>query len=149
MSPEQAARAEAAGLLARAKTDELKDALAALAAEESVTALKGPETGLVMLRGRIGGGGAAFNLGEATMSRASVRLSDGLVGHGQCLGTDRDKAQLIAILDALFQRPGLAGPIETQLLTPVRKRVAAEAETRAEETAATRVDFFTMVRGDN
>src|SRR5512139_3658243 len=36
--------------------------------------LRAPETGLVMLRGRMGATGAAFNLGEATVTRCAVRL---------------------------------------------------------------------------
>ena len=141
-------RKAAADLMARAHPDELKTTLETIAASETVTRLKGPETGLVMLRGRIGGG-AVFNLGEATMSRASVRLFDGLVGHGHCLGTDRTKAEMIAILDALFQRKGMEQRIETALLAPLRARIATENEKQKQETAATRVDFFTMVRGDN
>ena len=39
--------------------------------------LREAENGLVMVRGRIGGDGAPFNLGEATVSRAAVRLATG------------------------------------------------------------------------
>lgn len=143
------ARKKVAHLLARALPQELEQALQTTAGDETVTPLRGPETGLVMLRGRIGGGGANFNLGETTVSRASVKLSDGLVGHGHCLGTDRKKAQMIAIFDALFQRPAMAEKLEKALLSGVRRRVESESTKQAEETAATRVDFFTMVRGDN
>ena len=62
-----------------------------------------PENGLVMVRGRIGGDGGAFNLGEATVSRAAVRLAAGEVGFGYTLGRDRQKARLIALCDALVQ----------------------------------------------
>ncbi|TPW32336.1 phosphonate C-P lyase system protein PhnG [Martelella alba] len=149
LSAGQRARKRAAGLLARASAEELGSALNRIAPDEAVSPLRGPETGLVMLRGRIGGGGAAFNLGEATASRASVRLGDGRVGHGYCLGADRSKAQMIAILDALMQRPDLGALIETTLLAPLGARIAAERNRQAEETAATRVDFFTMVRGED
>ncbi|WP_176086186.1 phosphonate C-P lyase system protein PhnG [Martelella sp. HB161492] len=145
----QKARKKAAGLLARASAEELGSALNRLAPDEAVSPLRGPETGLVMLRGRIGGGGAAFNLGEATASRASVRLADGRVGHGYCLGADRRKAQMIAIIDALMQRSELAALIDTTLLAPLDTRLAGERSRQAEETAATRVDFFTMVRGED
>ena len=56
-----------------------------------------------MVRGRVGGDGAPFNLGEATVSRAAVRLSTGEVGFGYTLGRDGEKAQLIALCDALVQ----------------------------------------------
>ena len=60
--------------------------------------LRRPETGLVMLRGRAGGTGQAFNLGEASVTRCSVRLSDGQVGTGYVLGRDQRKAELVAVL---------------------------------------------------
>ncbi|RYD83147.1 MAG: phosphonate C-P lyase system protein PhnG, partial [Sphingomonadales bacterium] len=61
---------------ALAKADEtvLEEAWAALDPKPGHSAVRGPESGLVMIRGRIGGGGAPFNLGEATVSRATVRL---------------------------------------------------------------------------
>ncbi|QDZ09539.1 phosphonate C-P lyase system protein PhnG [Devosia ginsengisoli] len=109
--------------------------------------VRGPEVGLVMVRGRAGGGGAPFNLGEASVSRASVRIVSGEVGHGYCLGRDLAKAEAIAVIDALWQRD--AGAVEAEIIEPLRV-LAAEADgKRRDEAAATRVDFFTMVRGDN
>lgn len=136
-------------LLARAETQELLAAWDALAEKPVAQPVRGPETGLVMVRGRIGGGGSPFNLGEVTVTRATVRLASGSVGHAQALGTDREKARLSAIFDALWQEEATKGFVEDRLLSPVAKRIADEANRKAEETAATRVDFFTMVRGDN
>jgi alpha-D-ribose 1-methylphosphonate 5-triphosphate synthase subunit PhnG len=136
------------GLLAKAGRAELQAAWEALDIKPAVEPVRGPETGLVMVRGRIGGGGAPFNLGEATVSRASVRLDDGTVGHGQALGTDGGKARLAAIFDALFQQPARTGVVEA-LLAAVEARIAREDATKARQTAATRVDFFTMVRGED
>lgn len=111
--------------------------------------LRGPETGLVTVRGRIGGGGAPFNVGEATVTRASVRLPTGETGHAYALGRDHAKIRVAAILDALWQQPARRAEIEDKVLTPLRA-AAAEAEARLRaETAATRVDFFTMVRGED
>lgn len=109
-------------------------------------ALRGPETGLVMVRGRAGGGGAPFNLGETSVSRASVRLASGEVGHGYCLGRDLEKARLIAVFDALFQRE--PERVEAEVLAPLRTVVSQDDQQKREEAAATKVDFFTMVRGD-
>jgi len=110
--------------------------------------LREPEHGLVMVRGRIGGDGAAFNLGEATISRAAVRLATGEVGFGYTLGRDRDKARMIALCDALIQTHDHAGAIETGVLAPLRARAIAARDRTAAETAATRVDFYTLVRGE-
>ena len=110
--------------------------------------LREPENGLVMVRGRIGGDGAPFNLGEATVSRAAVRLATGEVGFGYTLGRDGQKARMIALCDALIQTVGFAGPVETHVLAPLRAAIASERNRKAAETAATRVDFYTMVRGE-
>lgn len=147
-SPPEPTRKKAMGLLARATLDELDAAWEALADKPEVHPVRGPETGLVMVRGRIGGGGDPFNLGEATVSRATIRLSTGEIGHGQMLGTDRQRARLAAIFDALSQRAGNKADVES-LLRRVAERLAQEERRNAEETAATRVDFFTMVRGDD
>ena len=90
--------------LAKAEQSELEDIWAALEPQPDFTAVRGPETGLVMIRGRIGGGGAPFNLGEATVSRATVRLATGEIGFGQTLGLAPRKAELAALIDALSQR---------------------------------------------
>lgn len=126
-------------------------ALAALwgrwADKPAFTKVRGPEVGLVMVRGRAGGGGAPFNLGEATVSRASVRIVSGEVGHGYCLGRDPAKAEAVAIIDALWQRDPPA--VEQGIIVPLRQLASESDQQRRAETAATKVDFFTMVRGDN
>ncbi|WP_104668289.1 phosphonate C-P lyase system protein PhnG [Ensifer adhaerens] len=147
-SPPDPARKNAMGLLARATLGELDAAWEALADKPEVHPVRGPETGLVMVRGRIGGAGDPFNLGEATVSRATIRLSTGEIGHGQLLGTDKERARLAAIFDALSQRDGNRAEVEA-LLGRVAERLSKEERRKAEETAATRVDFFTMVRGDD
>jgi alpha-D-ribose 1-methylphosphonate 5-triphosphate synthase subunit PhnG len=110
--------------------------------------LREPENGIVMVRGRIGGDGAPFNLGEATVSRAAVRLASGVVGFGYTLGRDRQKARMIALCDALLQSDEFADAVEANVLAPLRSAMAAERNQKAAETAATRVDFYTLVRGE-
>jgi alpha-D-ribose 1-methylphosphonate 5-triphosphate synthase subunit PhnG len=110
--------------------------------------LREPENGIVMVRGRIGGDGAPFNLGEATVSRAAVRLASGVVGFGYTLGRDRQKARMIALCDALLQSDEFADAVEANVLAPLRSAIAAERNQKAAETAATRVDFYTLVRGE-
>jgi alpha-D-ribose 1-methylphosphonate 5-triphosphate synthase subunit PhnG len=110
--------------------------------------LREPENGLLMVRGRVGGDGAPFNLGEATVSRAAVRLSTGEVGFGYTLGRDQAKARMIALCDALIQCVDHAGTVEAKVLAPLRTQLMSERKRRAMETAATRVDFYTLVRGE-
>ena len=110
--------------------------------------LREPENGLVMVRGRVGGDGAPFNLGEATVSRAAVRLATGEVGFGYTLGRDLDKARMIALCDAMVQSPEFADAVEGKVLAPLRTAMHARRSRRSAEAAATRVDFYTMVRGE-
>ena len=111
--------------------------------------LREPENGLVMVRGRIGGDGAAFNLGEATVSRAAVRLSTGEIGFGYTLGRDGEKARMIALCDAMGQSDQFAGLVETVVIAPLRAAISAKQNRKAAEAAATRVDFYTLVRGED
>ncbi|WP_421928191.1 phosphonate C-P lyase system protein PhnG [Neoaquamicrobium sediminum] len=120
---------------------------AAIVAEAE--ALRGPETGLVAVRGRIGGGGAPFNVGEATVTRATVRLATGEVGHAYLLGRDAERARLAATVDALLQCADKVGEVEERVLAPLRALNAAEENRRRAETAATKVDFFTVARGED
>jgi alpha-D-ribose 1-methylphosphonate 5-triphosphate synthase subunit PhnG len=143
----QARRKAAMTVLAHSDTSEIADHLERIALPGHEM-LREPENGLVMVRGRIGGDGAAFNLGEATVSRAAVRLASGEVGFGYTLGRDREKARMIALCDALVQSVEFAGPVEANVITPLRAAMLARRQQKAAQTAATRVDFYTMVRGE-
>ena len=146
-SSKQAQRKAAMAVLAHSEAAEISDRLDAieLPAHEN---LREPENSLVIVRGRIGGDGAAFNLGEATVSRAAVRLSTGEVGFGYTLGRDGAKAQMIALCDAMAQSDQFAGLVETKVIAPLRAAISAKRNRRSAEAAATRVDFYTLVRGE-
>lgn len=111
--------------------------------------LRPPEPGLVMVRGRVGGLGNAFNVGEAVVTRASVRLADGRVGHSYLLGRSGSKARLAATIDALGQDAVDRVALENNFVLAVLSRVDRESMTRNEETSATRVNFFTLARGED
>lgn len=139
-------RRAAMAVLADTAVDDIEGRMSALAipAHEE---LRRPENGLVMLRGRIGGDGAPFNLGEATVTRAAVRLASGETGFAYVLGRDARKARLIAICDAMLQSKGGAQVLDTVVAPLEQAMIARRRETDA-ETAATRVNFFTLVRGE-
>jgi alpha-D-ribose 1-methylphosphonate 5-triphosphate synthase subunit PhnG len=143
----QAMRQAAMAVLAHSDAADIADRLAAIAVPAHED-LREAENGLVMLRGRIGGDGAPFNLGEATVSRAAVRLASGEVGFGYALGRDRQKARMIALCDALVQSDQFSDAVEAEVLGPLRAMMIAERRRKARETAATRVDFYTLVRGE-
>ena len=144
------ARKRAMNALALAPRGFLKDRFAGFANEvPAAMPVRGPEVGLVMLRGRAGGGGAAFNLGEASVCRATVRLATGEVGHAMILGRDAETTRIAAHLDALWQTDAWRERIEAEVVTLALAADAEALERRAEETEATRVDFFTVARGED
>ena len=147
LSPQTIGRQQALAVLAAAPSRALAELWESWSDKPQHQAVRRPETGLVMVRGRAGGGGQPFNLGEATVSRASVRLESGEVGHGYCLGRDMAKAEAIAVIDALFQRQ--PQDVESKIIEPLRTLTNNADGKRRDESAATKVDFFTMVRGDN
>lgn len=146
---ENARRKAAMAALAAAPADDLLTLWQDAGFIVEARPLRGPETGLVTLRGRMGGGGAPFNFGEATVTRATVKLASGEIGHAYALGRDREKARISATIDALWQRAETRAAVEERIIAPLAARASqADAQSRA-ETAATRVDFFTMVRGED
>lgn len=148
-------RADVAGrqavmrICAEAARDELDGVLSQLHPVSDTRDIRKPESGLVMLRGRMGGDGAPFNLGEATVTRAAVALDDdGPPGFAYHLGRDRTKARAAAIIDALWQVPERRPRVEAAL-EPINERLLRTREQDRRRTAATRVDFFTLVRGED
>ncbi|MFL1462075.1 phosphonate C-P lyase system protein PhnG [Roseococcus sp. DSY-14] len=133
-------RAEWMAVLARADGPALRAAAGPLPPWRRV---RGPEAGLTMLRGRAGGDGAPFNLGEATATRCTVALADGTLGHGWRLGRDKDAAEVSAVLDALLQGPQGAA-WHARVVAPLREALAAAAARDARRAAATAVRFATL-----
>lgn len=146
-SERDAERQRVMAALAAAPTRALAQIWDAWADKPQTQRVRGPETGLVMVRGRTGGGGSPFNLGEATVTRATVRLSTGEVGHSYALGRDGEKAVVAATLDALWQT-GARQRVMDAVVALEQAALDADEQRRA-ETAATRVNFFTMVRGED
>ena len=136
------------GVLAAADTASLETAWSQLDSVPRFEPLRGPEVGLAMLRGRAGGTGRRFNLGEMTVTRCAIRLEDGTLGVGYVTGRRPRHAELVALFDALLQDPVRRPRLDTEVIAPA-ERAQREARRQAEaKTAATRVEFFTMVRGD-
>lgn len=147
--PSDSARRTALAVLVRASEEELAGAFAEIAPAPAFETVRRAETGLVMVSGRIGGGGAPFNIGEVTVTRCVVRLASGEVGFGHVLGRDALRAELVARFDALLQSERYSGIVEEKVLKPVAGRIGNEDDLTRRQTAATRVNFFTMVRGED
>lgn len=130
-------------VLARASAEEIEGLLGTLPPLPAHETLRAPETGLVMVRGRAGGDGAAFNLGEMTVTRCAVRLGDA-VGHAYVAGRDKRQAELAALLDAALQDPAQHAALMGAVVVPLAARQAAGRDAEARRAAATKVEFLAM-----
>lgn len=136
-----AARRRWMAVLARADARDLNDRLGS---PPAYRVLRGPEAGLVMVRGRTGGGGAPFNLGEMTVTRCTVRTEEGLVGHSYVAGRNERLAELAALADALLQEPTRQSALLEDVIEPLARAQQAQRDAVAAKAAATRVQFFAM-----
>lgn len=148
MSDPNAARKGWLGLLAKSPAVEVAQLWSALKIKPAHKVLRKPEIGGVMVRGRAGAVGAAFNLGEMTVTRASVKLVDGTVGHAYVQGRGKDHALQAALMDALMQTAA-AEAVDAGVLSPLRAAMKQGKVNRAAKASATKVDFFTIVRGED
>lgn len=135
-------------LLAKSPVEDLKRLWARFEGAEPHTWLRTPEIGGVMVRGRAGGTGAPFNLGEMTITRCSLKLPGGEVGHGYVQGRDKDHATRAALVDAHMQT-ARSDALCREVLGPLEAIMTATKQKRAAKAAATKVDFFTLARGED
>lgn len=148
--PEQdTARQRRMSIMAHASAKRLVELWSELEIDPRCKMIRGPETGLIALRGCIGGGGAPFNFGEATMTRATVQLEDGSIGHAAMLGRNHTKARLAAVIDALASDVSMADRIELSILSVLEQEALESDLSRKAQIQATKVNFFTMVRGED
>lgn len=135
-------------LLAKAPEGRIADLLDAAIDRPEFAWLRPPEIGSVMVRGRTGATGAPFNLGEMTVTRCSLRLASGEVGHAYVQGRRKACAEAAALVDALMQTEQ-AETTRKAVLEVLQAEHDGARAARAEKAAATKVDFFTMVRGED
>lgn len=121
----------------------------ALNLQPAFTLIRPAEIGLTRLQARMGATGKRFVMGDATVTRAVVQLSDGTLGYSYLLGRDKVHAERCALLDALLQQPETRQLLEEKIITPLAAWRDEQRQLRAREIASSKVDFFTLVRGDN
>lgn len=148
-------------ILAKANPADLDQHLTGLGTIPSYSLLRGPDIGLVMVQGRIGGTGQPFNLGEMPMSRCVVQFdavgsaidgspNSGVVhGFGYVAGRSLHHAQLAALVDGLLQLPAWHGPVWDNVIQPLAAIAEAKRVQQRQQTDATQVNFFTLLRGQD
>lgn len=144
-----AARQEWMAVLAKSQSRDLASKWETLEDIPPYRFLKEPETGLVMVQARAGGRGSRFNFGEITMTKCIVELEDGTAGHAYVAGSDTAHAEMAAVLDALLQMPENQARLLAEIVHPLERDLTDRKLAAQSKTAATRVDFFTLVRGED
>jgi len=147
VEPPRYERRQWLSVLAKARADEVASAWDALDERPEYRALRAPEVGLVLVRGRMGGLGDAFNLGEMTLTRAAVRLQSGETGLAYVAGRNRAHAEIAAAVDAMMQSPALRPQVEGRIVARLDQAQQERRTLGARKAAATKVEFFTMVTG--
>ncbi len=136
-------------VLARADASQLEARWQALALQPEYQFIRQPEIGLTMIRGRVGGSGSPFNMGEMTLTRCALRLAGGTLGVAYIAGRDKQHALTAALADALLQEATQHDRLQAELIAPLAAEHQKNCVEREAKTRATQVQFFTMVRGED
>ena len=146
-TPPHLARQQWMSLLAQADPAELAAAMDAFAPPADAAWLRPAQTGLYMLRCRVGGTGPQFNFGEITVTRCSVQVGEH-IGHAWVRGSQTRHAELAAFADALMQDPKQASTLRWQVIEPLKRSLEERREVESRKAAASKVEFITVVRGE-
>ena len=135
-------------VLAKASVGELTDAWDTITNKPDYRFLRQPETGMIMVRAKTGGSGQAFNLGEMTVTRCTVKTGSGFVGCGYVMGRDHQHAAYAALFDAILQDENHRPYVLETIISQFERTQQRQKDIDSKKSAASKVDFFTMVRGD-
>jgi len=145
----QTARQIWLSVLAHSNADQLHAHWQSLHLNVAFERVRPAETGLTRLQARMGGTGKRFVMGDATVTRAVVKLPNGTLGFSYVLGRDKAHAERCALIDALLQQTETQELLQEKVIAPLAALREEQCQLRAREIASSKVDFFTLVRGDN
>jgi alpha-D-ribose 1-methylphosphonate 5-triphosphate synthase subunit PhnG len=135
-------------VLAKSSAGDLEKAWKKLDHPPVFSYLRKPEAGLVLVQARAGGSGPHFNMGEMTVTRCTVQVEGGYIGYACVGGRSLGHAKAAAVLDALLQDEGRHDFIMKEIILPLEAILQRKKAREAAGADSTRVEFFTMVRGD-
>ena len=134
-------------ILAKSSVDKIEKQIETLGKLPPYSFLRQPEIGLTMVRGRAGGTGQVFNLGEMTVTRCVVKIGE-VTGFAYVGGRSKRHAELAAVCDGLLQQQEWQEIVNTQVIQPLEKIIQQKQDQQQRQTEATKVEFFTMLRGE-
>jgi alpha-D-ribose 1-methylphosphonate 5-triphosphate synthase subunit PhnG len=135
-------------ILAKAPLSNMLEYWQGISVDETFKFLKKPEIGMAMVRAQAGNGGENFNMGEMTMTRCVIQLDSDEIGYGYVAGRSKKKSELIALIDACWQKQSLKITIEEKIIEPLYNIEKNKEQKIKENTKASKVNFYTMVRGE-
>lgn len=144
---QQTARQSWMGILAKSSVTDIEQQVKTLGELPEYTFLRQPEIGLTMVRGRAGGTGEVFNLGEMTITRCVIKILN-TTGFGYVSGRSKRHAELAAVCDGLLQQEKWQKIVNTQVIQPLATIIQHKKDKQQRQTEATKVEFFTMLRGE-
>ncbi|MEF1312330.1 phosphonate C-P lyase system protein PhnG [Vibrio mytili] len=136
-------------ILAQSQQNELERLWSETKIEQSYQVVRQPEIGLAQVRARMGGTGREFNMGDATITRAVIKLDSGEMGFSYLRGRNKAQAELSAVIDALLQTQVHHELLMRKVIEPLAAVKQEQQHQRAKEIATSKVDFFTLVRGED
>ena len=137
-------------ILAKASPLQLQEKIKALEPLPEYSFLRPPEIGLTLVRGRAGGTGQVFNLGEMTLTRCVIKLNHQpmITGFGYVAGRSHLHAELAALGDGLMQHPDWCERVQKIVIEPLQAEAIRQQQVKQSQAAATQVNFFTLARGE-
>jgi alpha-D-ribose 1-methylphosphonate 5-triphosphate synthase subunit PhnG len=134
--------------LAQAPIDVLEFVWHEIEGTVSYRFIEKPAVSTVTVRVRGVGAGWGLALGEMRVSRCSVQLPQGTIGHGYVAGRDLRHAELAAVFDALLQDPSRRPFLETRLIGPMLRAAGSSVTAGAAPESAARAQLFTVTCGE-
>ncbi|MFH2058198.1 MAG: phosphonate C-P lyase system protein PhnG [Pseudomonadota bacterium] len=136
------------GLLGSADPADLESALEKLNPTLEYTHIVKPETGMLMVQAKADGSNGRFNLGEITISKCILQINGQYMGAGWTMGSNLRHAELAALFDGLFQDPVFQKTLDNTLIPLLKEKQQALNDCRLKDAADTKVEFFTLKRGE-
>jgi len=141
-------RQEWIALLAKADPFLLKKAEKQLGKGIEYAYITKPETGMIMVRARADNKKSGFCLGEISVTKCILKIEKKIMGYAMVMGSDHDHAKNAALFDGLLQIPEYSSKLMQTLIPELKKISRNEKKKQAKQNQDTKVEFFTMKRGE-
>lgn len=142
-------RQRAMGVMAKSELKAISDCWQTLNITLDYDTIKPAQVGMAMVRAQAGTEGLVYNQGEMTVTRCVLQeKATQVMGVGYTQGRSKQKATLMAEVDLALQNASHQNDVIEKLVEPLEQAHQRAVAQQNKATDATKVDFFTMVRGE-